>query len=154
MPYLFSLQPPYPSPQELPKPPFYTHRVQTCKLFPPSLLPVFIRGAFVGGLESFTTSHARVALTFFTLPELATPSGRRQAATTCSGCAGACASHHGGNTFWTSPDRRHDSPLPCAAAAPLFPALPWLSSSSCRRWSLRGLRGKWWKEGLFCPWWF
>ena len=76
------------------------------------------------------------------------PSGRRQAATTCSGYAHACTSHHGDDTFWTSPDRRHGSPLPPAAAAPLFPVLPWLSSSSCRRWSLRGWRGKWWREAL------
>ena len=96
--------------------------------------PVFIRSAFFGGLEGFTTFHTRVASSFFALSESATPSGSRQAATTCSFYARACTSLHGGSTFWTSPDRHHGSPLHRAAAVPLFIALPQLPSSSCHRW--------------------
>ena len=93
------------------------------------VFPVFIRSAFVGGLEGFTTFHARVASSFFALSEPAAPSGSRQAATICSVYARTCTSHHGGSTILNvtgSPPRlpfsprRHCSSFPCAATALLF----------------------------------
>ena len=84
-----------------------------------------------GGLHDLPYTRGA---SFFALSEPVTSSGSRQAATTCSVYARACTSHHGGSTFWTSPDRRHGSPLHRAAAAPLFMALPQLPSSSCHRW--------------------
>ena len=79
-----------------------------------------------GGLHDLPYTRGA---SFFALSEPVTSSGSRQAATTCSVYARACTSHHGGNTFWTSPDHRHGSPFHRAAAAPLFIVPPMVEGS-------------------------